>query len=434
MSIISKERALLIFGKKRLPKLINDKFKNNNKLKKDDFDKILLQYIKTEKKFKAPGFKFSPDLMFYIYKNLNLSPVFKFKNNNKNIQALYLVNDSNKYIRQQHWFTFWTLKKIKNNILKRKKKNGTSQYTKDILSKIYHQLFEFDSSCNYLSFLGTIEKPRYVYDRPNAYRTDLEFKVNFNDNEFSIIIEYLEKWAHSDYKDWEIDELRLYKIIKSNKDVKKAFICTEKSMIDLGPKKWFSIFSNKIVDLLMNLFILDDKENFVIDRLTMINGQREFSELLYKSYKNKDEFIIPKGDLEKCSQWKGDTEKEQNKSMEQYWNFFCDLFGNDDNIQIDVDSDDEEDDEIEDSDEEFDDSEEGEDVTSLSFYDKETNKLNFHGFNNYFLSLDTKYLKNKGEKKRVNMMYSDMTYALIKSQEELYDRLQNNSGDLIEKI
>ena len=43
------------------------------------------------------------------------------------------------------------------------------------------------------------------------------------------------------------------------------------------------------------------------------------------------------------------------------------------------------------------------------------------------------YLKNQGEKIRVNMMFSDMTYSLIKSQEELYDRLKNNSG-LIEKL
>ena len=51
---------------------------------------ILLEYIKTGNKFKTPGFKFNPDLMFYIYKNLQLQPFFKIKNK-KNIQSLYIT-------------------------------------------------------------------------------------------------------------------------------------------------------------------------------------------------------------------------------------------------------------------------------------------------------------------------------------------------------
>jgi len=202
----------------------------------------------------------------------------------------------------------------------------------------------------------------------------------------------------------------------------------------LGPKKWFSIFSNKIVDLLMNLFILDDKKNFVIDRLSMINGQREFSELLYKSYQNKDEYILEMNSVVQLIRWKDSTEKEQNKSMEQFLDFFCDLCGKQDYEKKELNNNSDE--EFDDSDEEFDDSdEEDEDEDEdMSFYDKTTNRLNFHGFNNFFLSLETKYLESKAEKKRVNMMYSKMTYELIKSQEELYERLKNNSGDLIEKI
>ena len=419
---ISKDTVLLIFGKKRLPNLINYQFKrNNNKLKKEDFDKLLLKYVQTGKKFKTPGFKFNPDLMFYIYSNLNLQPVFEIKN--KNIKSMYSIDNKDIHIRQQHWFTYCLLKNIKKNI-KSRKKNANS-YTKTILSSLNKQLFKKNSQYNYFSFMSSIEKSRFVYDKPNPYRTDLEFKININENEYSIIIEYLEKRSHPDYKDWEIDELRLYKIIKSNKDVKKAFICTEKSIIDMGPKKWFTNFADKIVKLLLNLCILDDKDNFVINKLTMINGSKDFSEILYKSYRNKNKCIIDKELLEeivKVAGWKNE------KSKTEYWKFFIDICNIRPNYNDYDDSTNESDDES------FSDSDLEEEHIINPYYNSETNQLSFHGLSHYFLCLETRYLFNNAAKLKLNKMYGDMIYEFISSLEEIYEKLKNNSNNLIEKM
>ena len=111
---------------------------------------------------------------------------------------------------------------------------------------------------------GDIEYPRYINKK--HYRTDLEFIFNFNESEnnknFRIIIEYLEN-HHDSIDEYDRDKIRLYKIRKSDDEIKATWIVLEKNIKNFNDTVIEN--SEKLISLLVDL--LDNEREFIIGHL-----------------------------------------------------------------------------------------------------------------------------------------------------------------------
>lgn len=134
----------------------------------------------------------------------------------------------------------------------------------------------------------------------------------------------------------------------------------------------------RIADFFVQSIRTSGPEKYIIGNLTEITGNKYFSKILYESYKQGDESVIPIELIVKLINWK------DSQSKTDYLTYF------------------------------------------QSHYNSciEDSNLNFEGFNKFFLSLELSYLKNFEEKEKINNLYTSITSGLIKGYEELYEYIK----------
>jgi len=285
------------FNNKTL-KIFNNIYKDKFEIKKSIFNNALLHWLNNTN-IGLPGCKLHPNLLRYIHINLKLPIVCEIdKNKNKTFCYIY-INNTKKKIRTQDYFSYNLIFELKKLIRKKKKQN--------IYKKIYKQLFEYDKNMKITKFKGIIENPRLI-NSSNPKRTDLEIKL-FN-NEISIIFEFLEIRSHNDFNQYEIDEFRLYKITKNHDDIKATWLILEKTLIKKGELLFFFELVEKTLDLITNLYLLEDEETFIVGNLELITNNIQFSKMLYKGHSNYGLCNISKHSVDHfIMKWKNNNSK-----------------------------------------------------------------------------------------------------------------------------
>jgi hypothetical protein len=397
-------------------KIFKNLFKNTFEIDKNVFNNTLLNWIKNNN-LSAPGCKLHPNLLRYIYINLNLPLVCNINPKNKTTFCYINLNNEKKKIRTQDYFSYTLIYDLKNKLRRKKKKDP-------IYKEIYKQLFCYCPYLKITKFLGVIENNRFI-NTPNPKRTDLEIKL-FN-NKISIVIEFLEIRSHCDFNQYEIDEFRLYKITKNNYDIKATWLILEKTLIKKGEIIFFDNLVNKLLKLVTNLYLLEDEETFITGNLELITKNKKFSKMLYKSHKSITDFSISKNSIDNfINNWKNKNSKFE------YGKFFQNLVQNQDNniseedIILELNDLD-----INDLDDDVDENIINNEDSPFFICDINNNIefFSFEGFNQYILNLESKFLKNSYEKLRISKLYTKITKGLLDIFKERYDRLKNSTDN-----
>ena len=133
-----------------------------------------------------------------------------------------------------------------------------------------------------------------------------------------------------------------------------------------------------IADCFVNSIRTSSPEKYIIGNLTEITGNKTFAKILYRTHKQREDYIMPIELVSRLIKWKS-TEAKNN-----YLTFFKEKYYN-----------------------------------SI-----ENDSLNFDAFNKFFLNLETSYLKDFEEKEKINDLYTNITSGLIKGYEELYEYIK----------
>jgi hypothetical protein len=390
-------------------------FKDTCEVNKNIFDNVLINYIKINN-LSSAGFKLHPNLLRYLEINFKIPIICDIETKKKKTFCYLNVNNNIKKIRTQDFFSYTLIYNLKDKLRIKKKNNN-------LYKKIYKQLFTYDSYLKITKFLGVIENNRFI-NSPNPKRTDLEIKLF--DNKISIIIEFLEIRSHNDFNQYEIDEFRLYKISKNNNDVKATWLILEKTLIEKGDIIFFKSLSDKLLKLIVNLYLLEDEETFIVGNLQLITKNKQFSNMLYKSHKCDDDYSISKKSVDNfIFNWKN------NKSKKEYGYYFKNLFENNKkNISTDELIFELDDLHLSDIDEDINDNDIDEEVKYFICNDyDEIEYLSFEGFNQYILNLEERFLKNSYEKLRISKLYTKITKGLLDIFKEKYNRLKNSTNN-----
>lgn len=322
-------------------------------------DKVIKKYLRAVVDLNQPGRKVSPNFLKYG----SATNLFEVMNNG------IVFEDRLIKVKKQDLFTFQLLKKL------RKVVKSSTNY---IDQEIYKYLFKYDEDYGIDLFIGNIESPKN-YD-PRS-RVDLELSFSIGDKNYSYIVEYFEKRVHKSTDLYFEDEVRLTRIFRNNPDVFGVGIYLE----DNHCKDNFNKFVKHICRTLGDHIASADVSKYVVKSLEEITGSREFSELLYKSYKNKEEYAISINILNSFLTWK---HKKESKCKKEYLEYFLEIAN----------------DECEEQDEGY--------------------FVNWNGFSDYLLLIDPKFLGNVDEKKVIVGFYRDIVSTLIETYEEIAEKLK----------
>ena len=439
----------------------NFKFSNSNifefkngEISKQDFNISLEKWL-NETALNKPGLKLNPNILNYIEENLKYKIRFSKKdfvpyivNNNANTRKLEKDNskeneeNKKKSFRKQDYFTFKLVNTLRKELETKMENSKKNSLYNNIYQDIYENLFENSSYLNKL-FLGDIEYPRYINNK--SYRTDLEFTFNLNstenDNTFKIIIEYLEP-HHDPIDEYDRDEFRLYKIKRSNQEIKATWIVLEKNIKNFNETT--KQIAEKLLNLLVDLYLLENEREFIIGHLLLITDNIHFSTSLYDSWnvKNTDneKCIIEKNQLSGFINFKNDG-NSQIQYDEYYKESINKLIRYENNKQIiNEESDYDSDLDDLDSDDGDDDNDELENVISNKeiisqndFYQtnskNEITTFSFKGYQYYLLMLKEEYLKNEIDRLKIYGIYINITDEFMNSLQERYNKLNNFHSD-----
>jgi hypothetical protein len=136
----------------------------------------------------------------------------------------------------------------------------------------------------------------------------------------------------------------------------------------------------KLFEYVKEKILMRDERNYIIHNLTRVIGNKSIAEIIFDSYKVKNEFTIPVEELEKIIIFKNDLLRKDYKI------FFMKLYENNSIYQ----------------------------TIDNNIY------LNFEGFNKYLLNLNINYLQDFSIKEFINELYFSITNELIKSYENLF--------------
>lgn len=136
----------------------------------------------------------------------------------------------------------------------------------------------------------------------------------------------------------------------------------------------------KLFDFIKEKILMQDERSYVIHNLTRVIGNQSIAEIIFDSYKIKNEYTIPVEELEKIIIFKNDLLRKD------YQMFFMRLYENNSIYK----------------------------VIDNNIY------LNFEGFNKYLLNLSISYVKDFSIKEFINELYFSITNELIKSYENLF--------------
>jgi hypothetical protein len=407
-------------------KIFNDLFKNDKIINIGIFNKTLKSWL-LKQTLCYPGFKLSPSLLRYIKIRLKCKIECCINKKNNRTYCYINIDGETKKIRTQDWFSYIFLYLIKKKLNIKKKKKTNSGYK--IYKKIYNELFNYNRSIGIVEFKGVIENNRRIHVSQNPKRTDLELRM-FNDS-LSIIIEFLEIRSHNNWKDFEIDNFRLYQIIQNNKDVKATWVILEKTLIEKGVNIFTNELSNKALTIIEDIYLLNDERTFVTGKLEIITGSNEFSEMLYDSNNNYNKYCI---NIEAVNNfimcWKNNNSKKKysehfkmiNQRLENNMINNIELNFRDLNLS-DCYSESE-------SESEMDCDKNSEPMYNFVCNDDgEIEFFNFVGFQQYILMLETKYLTNNKAKMDLSNLYIKLSRGLIDTFKERFEKLKNSNNN-----
>ena len=398
--------------------ILYDLFQGKIEVDNNLFNETLKLWI-IDTDFNKPGFKLSPDFLRYVTIVLNLKLVCNINKKSKYTNCYININGLQKKIRKQDWFTYTFVYFIKNSLKKNRKKSS-------IHNEIFKQLFTYDKLLGITKFNGVIENNRRIHSSPYPKRTDLEFRLF--DGKISFIVEFLEKRSHNNYNQFEIDSFRIYQITKNHHDIKASWLILEETLINDGIDKFFKKLTNKAISLITDLYLLNDERTFIVGKLEIITGNRTFSEMLYDSNHNQDDFCI---NIEAVNNfimcWKN---KKCKKEYGTYFkNISSQLINKSSNDDVNILS------QLEILDlSDCDDSETECDTPCEKFNficDKkgDIEYFNFVGFQQYIYMIDIKYLINPKAKMNLGNLYINLSRGLIDTFKERFQQLKNSNDN-----
>ena len=141
---------------------------------------------------------------------------------------------------------------------------------------------------------------------------------------------------------------------------------------------------DKLYNFINNNYMMNNQEEYIIENLTNVVGNKSFATILYNSHKYKNNYVIPLEEAESLVLFKN------NFNMKSYRREFLRLY------------------------------------KDKKLYDDEDEiiKLNFEGFNKYLLNLNKDNLVNFSQKESINELYFNITNELINSYQNLYNYLK----------
>lgn len=445
MNLISLSIKELI-NYKQLPAV----FKN---IKENEINNSFIEWIKNHS-FHHAGSKLSPNFLNYLYSNLNFKFIVDFTNQN-----IYLQDENNtikKKIRNQDYFSYKLMLELQNQIQENLIKYKEDDFLLSIYKEIEINIFNYEENIFKSPYLFTGYIERQYYDKNGKKRVDFEIELNINNIKKSIVIEYLEK-HHEDkdnsINDFERDNYRLYKIEKiSNNNIISYHFILQKDILSIDIKRYenkVKQFTTYLLNIIETEFKLNRKNEYIINSLYKITGNKLFSEILYNSYKLKE--------LNICSIDHKDMKsffiKIKNKKM--YEKHLISMYtikdtqiiesNNNKNKKLkcisafdsDEESDEETDEELNKDEESDEDEHETIQETKLkNIYDddkkilfiinekNEILKYSYDGFLEFFNNLEIRFLLKKEFKRSTNKMFNNITSALLSSLEDIVDDYQ----------
>ena len=439
MSLISLSVKELI-SYKQLPATLKN-IQNENEISNN-----FIEWIKNNE-FHFAGRKLSPNLINYLCSNLNFTFTVDFTNNNIYLQDVN--NTMKKKIRNQDYFSYKLMVELQNQIQENLLKYKEDDFLLSIYEEIKTNIFNYQENIFKLPYLftGYIEKEHY--DKDGKKRVDFEIELNINDIKKKIIIEYLEK-HHQDkdnsINDYDRDNYRLYKIQKiSNNNIISYHFILQKDILSINIKDYenkIKQFTTYLLNIIETEFKLNRRNEYIINQLYKITGNKLFSEILYNSKQHRDKNIcgIDHTTMRPFFIKINNKKKYENHLISMYTIKDIGIIksNNNQNKKLkcfsDFDSDEESDEEsveesVEESDKESD--EELEDNKLKNIYDddkkilfiinekNEILKYSFDGFCEFFNNLETQFLKKKEYKRSTNKMFNNIKSALITSLEDI---------------
>ena len=260
-------------------------------------------------------------------------------------------------------------------------------------NKYYIRIDKFDK---FISMVGklTNQQDNYILiNYYNLYKYNLE---NFNNDLFSWWNNIKEYLSAKKGKNYEIIKYiigdKLFNGILDNYQNKMWTVLFKSATTDIVLTFGYDdiVLHNYInikkcnyknlVKQLIKEVLLSNPDNYIIENLTKVTGNKEFSKLLLESHKNKNDYNIPVDQLDNIIQYKSKKYKLEfikyfttNISKECYQIINNELF------------------------------------------------LNFKGLNKYFLTINEKYLISFEMKDIINDFYTNITEELIDSYRTLYE-------------
>jgi hypothetical protein len=368
---------------------------------KNDIKKYLLNFLKCEKSWDKAGNRTSFNV---IQKMREYGAVVEIVRDNKT--ASFILCDNTKFnIRKQDHYHY----NLVNSIYKQLKRNKKI----NIINELFIET-ETDIIVNPDKI--KIEDTEITTDKSH-YRTDMTFEIKSR----IIIIEFLEK-HHAKEKnlDFPFEKYRAFDLMFNNKNIDRE-ICHIAYFwdVDYDDIKKYNKFVKNICNLLIEYYDIADKDAYCIRKLTEIIDNLSLAKTLYESYQNKSTAYICACQINDFIKWKN------KKACEQWTIKFKSIVDNGETKK---------------QTEDFDDFSDSENEVIIIDNDNNIDKyyeikdgeisLTFLGLNAY-LSVDSKYLINKEEWKRLRQFYADITGGLIDSIEEYRQKELNLKKNLI---
>lgn len=441
MNLISLSIKELI-NYKQLPAV----FKN---IKENEINNSFIEWIKNHS-FHHAGSKLSPNFLNYLNSNLNFKFIVDFTNQNIYLQDVN--NTIKKKIRNQDYFSYKLMIELQNQIQENLIKYKEDDFLLSIYKEIEINIFNYEENIFKSPYLFTGYIERQYYDKNGKKRVDFEIELNINDKKKSIVIEYLEK-HHEDkdnsINDFERDNYRLYKIEKiSNNNIISYHFILQKDILSINITNYenkMKQFTKYLLNIIETEFKLNRKNEYIINSLYKITGNKLFSETIFNSYKFREKNIcnIDKDDIKIFFRQIKNKKKYENHLISMYTIKDIETIKSDNNqnkklkCKLVFDSDEESDEE---TDEELNEDEESDDINDIieenklkKIYDddkkilfiinenNEILKYSYDGFLQFFNNLETQFLIKKQYKKDINKMFNNITSALLSSLEDIVD-------------
>lgn len=279
------------------------KNKNIKKISDKKFKQVLMDFLEKEK-LSCPGCKLSFNNIQLLRKYGVIDKYCLKDSNNKNKAYLQLINDKKIYIRNQDQFTFIFIDQLYKQLQKLDKQ--------DIIDDFFY------ISDNYLYVRENkimIEKTEKTSG--NNLRTDLSFIVN----NYKIVVEYLEN--HHDHDILihnQQDYVRGLLLLNDTNNISHKIVCIsyfwQKDLLNTKTKT-FSFETEKFVNfvdymcgVIIDYYLISDKDTYCINKLTEITGNKSLSEQLYTAHNNKNKPIVKLSILEKIFNWANPESKK----------------------------------------------------------------------------------------------------------------------------